>query len=276
MKNYLIIFLFSSILFLGCKSQNIKTELENNALPQHSVSVREHSLQAVLWQQKSAEYTALTYQAFNLAKIRLDSILNVVNNSAKPIAIVTDIDETVLDNSPYSGKQIELDEDYTSSRWKEWVNLKKAKPVPGALTFFNYAASKGVAIYYISNRNIQQTTETIENLKLVGFPNVDAAHVLLKSTTSGKKPRRDIVEKTHNIVLLLGDNLSDFSTVFEDHSTEDRVESAYKLQHNFGDKFIVLPNPIYGDWETKGIFEGNYKWTTFQKDSIRRKKVISY
>ncbi len=276
MKNYLLISLFTSILFLGCKTQDLQNETVKTELQQYNVPVREHAIQALLWQQQSAEYRALSYQAFYLARLQLDDILAAKNKTDKPIAIVTDIDETVMDNSPYSGHLVNVNEEYTPATWAAWVSKKSAKAVPGALEFFKYAASKEVAIFYVSNRNVQLQKETMENLKSLGFPNVNDEHVLLKSTTSGKEPRRDEVSKTHKIELLLGDNLSDFSTVFENQSTQERNSAAMQLKAEFGKKFIVLPNPMYGDWETKGIYESNYNWTPHQKDSIRRKKIKAY
>ena len=276
MKHKLLITLVSFGLLIGCKTQVTQTESSKITTINTNIPVREHSIQAILWQQQSAEYRALTYQAFNLARMQLDIILNANNVYDKPIAIVTDIDETILDNSPYSGKQVELDEEYTSSRWKEWVILKNAKAIPGAVDFFQYARSKGVEVFYISNRKTLQKKETIENLVQVGFPFADQSHVLLKDVTSGKLERRLEVMKSHNIVMLLGDNLSDFSMVFEKSTTENRNRNADSLRLDFGKKFIVLPNPLYGDWETNGVYEGNYKWSTFQKDSIRRKKITSY
>lgn len=271
MKNKIIISLFTVFIFLGCKTQ-ITTIKQKNI---RKTPLQEHAIQAVLWQQNASEYKALTYQAYNLAQLQLDKII-AKNNVQKPLAIVTDIDETVLDNSPYSGKQIELDENYTSLRWAEWVKKENAKAIPGAVAFFNYAQSKNIEVFYISNRDAKQTKETIKNLKLRGFPFSDETHVLLKTNSSEKGARRNLVEKTHEIVLLLGDNLSDFSSIFENSSTIKRNNNADNLKASFGTKFIVLPNPMYGDWETKGVFEGKYNWSNAQKDSIRRKKITSY
>ncbi|MCL7763338.1 5'-nucleotidase, lipoprotein e(P4) family [Polaribacter sp. Z014] len=271
MKNKIFFSLFTAFIFFGCKTQitTIKQQTINKT------PIKEHTIQSLLWVQNAAEYKALTYQAYNLAQLRLDQIL-ANNTSKKPIAIVTDIDETLLDNSPYSGKQIELDENYTSERWTEWVKKENAKAIPGALNFFKYAQRKNVTIFYISNRSAEQTKETIRNLQLKGFPFADETHVLLKTNSSGKGSRRSIVNKTHEIVLLLGDNLSDFSSIFENSTTTQRNKNTDSLHTSFGNKYIVLPNPMYGDWETKGIYEGKYNWTNDQKDSIRHKKITSY
>jgi len=279
MKNNLLIILLTFGLLLGCKShlhQIGKTRQSSMHSENCNILNKEYSIQAVLWQQSAAEYKALTYQAYNMARIQLDQILEKRVEYTKPIAIVADIDETVLDNSPYSGKQIELDEDFSTLRWAEWVKKKQAKVVSGSLDFFKYAKSMGVEVFYISNRSVTYKKETIENLQTIGFPFADAEHVLLKINTSEKEPRRTEVRKSHEIVLLFGDNLSDFSMIFEDRSTFERNRTVDSLKAIFGKKFIVLPNPIYGDCETKGILEGKYNWTTFQKDSIRRQKIKSY
>jgi 5'-nucleotidase (lipoprotein e(P4) family) len=123
----------------------------------------------------------------------------------------------------------------------------------------------GVEMFSISNRSINQKKETIENLQMLGFPFADETYVLLKEDISGKESRRSIVQESHEIVLFVGDNLSDFSKVFDDQWTEVLNIRVDCLKSYFGKKFIVLPNPMYGDWETKGILEGKYNWTNFQK-----------
>ncbi|MGB5462667.1 MAG: 5'-nucleotidase, lipoprotein e(P4) family [Aureibaculum sp.] len=268
--------LLAFLLFISCRTVISTTAPAPSQQISTAITAQDHQIQAVLWTQQAAEYRALTYQAYNLAKLRLDEILAQENTAGKPLAIVTDIDETVLDNSPYNGKLILTGEEFTDEGWYDWGKQIKAEPVPGALAFFNYAASRGVSIFYISNRDAVQQAETLANLKQAGFPMADEAHILLKTTTSGKEIRRNKVAETHEIVMLLGDNLSDFTNVFDRQGTEKRYALTDSLQPFFGKIFIVLPNAIYGDWETKGIFEGRYDWTAKQQDSIRRKKVEGY
>ncbi len=266
-------------LFLLFSCSVIKTKQnnkENIGIYHSNISTQEHSVKAVLWQQTAAEYKALSYQAFNLAKLQLDKIIEDEKDSKKTLAIITDIDETVLDNSPFFAKMIELNKNFNKQKWIEWGKRINAKPVPGALEFFKYVASKDVAIFYISNRYDVQLNETIENLKASGFPEADKQHVLLKTNSSEKQPRRDMVLKNHNVVMLLGDNLSDFLSVFRSNSISKRGELVDYLRADFGKKFIVLPNPMYGDWENHGIYTGRYNWSEVAKDSIRRSKLISY
>jgi 5'-nucleotidase (lipoprotein e(P4) family) len=259
------------VVTLSCKTTSTTTSGSVKKQTEKIIPKREHTVQSLLWQQNAAEYKALCYQAYNLAKLELDKLAK--NQYLRPIAIVTDIDETVLDNSPYNARMVKSDKDFTKDTWYAWGKEASAKAVPGALEFFNYAHKKGVTVYYLSNRDDIQKTETIENLKKLGFPGVDKAHVLLRNGASHKKPRRDLISQTHQIVMLFGDNLSDFSELFDKQSTQKRNQLVNKLKTNFGTKFIVLPNPMYGDWETKGIYEGSYKWTDKQKDSIRKTKL---
>lgn len=273
MKKTIIISLITLLVIsFGCKTNSVTTTSQSDIKTVKETSKREHSVQALLWQQRAAEYKALCHQAYNIAKLRIDALAN--KQHIKPIAIVTDIDETVLDNSPYNARMVKSDSGYTSKSWISWGKERRARVVPGALDFFNYANKKGVTIFYLSNRYNVQKSETIDNLKKAGFPNVDETHVLLRTNSSGKQARRDIISKTHQIVMLLGDNLSDFSEDFDKQPSKKRNALVLEKKKSFGNNFIVFPNPMYGDWENKGIYESSYKWTDKQKDSIRKAKLL--
>jgi 5'-nucleotidase (lipoprotein e(P4) family) len=236
----------------------------------------EYTEQAVLWQQHAAEYRALAYQAYNIARLRLENYLERKGSHIQNPAVITDIDETVLDNSPFAAKLIELDSAYTRSRWLEWGNLARADTIPGSLGFFRYAAAKGVEIFYISNRYAVQLAVTIKNLREWGYPFADTLHVLLNQGSAGKEVRRGSVAKNHHIILLIGDNLADFSDLFQVTGSLRRNVLADSLRSEFGRRFILLPNPVYGDWETRGIYEGKSHLSKVQQDSIRRASLRSY
>jgi 5'-nucleotidase (lipoprotein e(P4) family) len=226
---------------------------------------------ASIWQQRAAEYKALCFQAYNIARLRVDE--GVKNPGSKPLAIVTDIDETLLDNSPYDAGRALQNMDYSDATWKGWTDKAIADTVPGAPAFFKYAASKGITIFYITNRNGNERATTLKNLQLYGLPNADDAHLQLKTTTSSKEARRLNVLKTHNILLLCGDNLPDFDMLYDNHpSEESRAATTQKLQKEFGSRYIVIPNPSYGDLEG-ALFGFNYKLTNAQKDSVIRAKI---
>ncbi|MCW3463325.1 5'-nucleotidase, lipoprotein e(P4) family [Chitinophaga nivalis] len=228
---------------------------------------------AALYQQQSGEYKALCLQAYQLAAWRLDQYLAQRGN--KPLAVVTDIDETVLDNSPYSVHQALSGKTYDEKSWAEWTAKASADTVPGAPAFFKYAASRNVTVFYITNRVAAEKEATLKNLQQYGFPNADAQHLLLKTTTSGKEPRRQEVLKQYEIVLLFGDNLSDFSDIFDKKPYAVRNETALKAAANFGSRFIVLPNPMYGDWEG-ALYNYQYNLSTQQKDSVMQSRLKNY
>ncbi len=272
--------LFSSTIVLvvflltGCVSVKQTTITNNDS----TIPSREYSVQSVMWQQNASEYRALCYQAFNTAKMRLDIILANNTSPEKKLAIITDIDETVLDNSPYNARLIIDEEEYTREEWVNWGNKISANAIPGAKTFLNYAQSKGVEIFYISNRFTEQKETTIENLKKVGFPYADSAHVflMLDNEGSSKQKRFENVAKNYTVVLFMGDNLGDFSANFSVNSTDKRNQLTDEVQTDFGVQFIVLPNPMYGDWETKGIYQGQHNLTEKQKRAIRKASLKSY
>ncbi|MCO5285345.1 MAG: 5'-nucleotidase, lipoprotein e(P4) family [Chitinophagaceae bacterium] len=225
------------------------------------------------FQQKAAEYRALCYQAYNSAYRSLDIFLQ--ERTSKPPAIMTDIDETVLDNSPYQVHQSLQGKDFEQESWFEWTSRAEADTVPGAVAFFNYAASKGVTIFYVTNREERERAATLINLKKYGFPNADNAHLKLKTTTSSKVPRRDSIAATYNILMFVGDNLNDMDGGFEKKSTEARFRETNNHFSDFGNRFIVLPNPSYGEWEN-AIYKYNFSLTPAQKDSVYRSILKNY
>lgn len=275
--NKILVTTTACMLLYSCvsvKSTVIQTSHENKNVPIQN-NVREYSEQSVLWQQNAGEYRALCYQAFSLARLRLDEQLKENTSKDKKLAIITDIDETVMDNSPYSAEMILDNFQYTSESWKKWVDQEDAQAVPGATDFLNYAKSKGVEIFYVSNRKTDEVEATLVNMKKINFPFADKEHCLFKSSTSDKQPRFEEVAKTHTILLFMGDNLSDFSTKFKT-STEDRNSLVKEMKDDFGKKFIVLPNPMYGDWESHGIYKGKHNWTENQMDSLRKANLKGF
>jgi 5'-nucleotidase (lipoprotein e(P4) family) len=217
----------------------------------------EYQAGAVLYMQKAAEYRALAYQAFNLARMSVDADFEKRNLKSlpkierkRPRAVVVDIDETVLDNSPHQAFLVTNRLPYTQEVWTQWVNQRKAKAIPGAVDFLNYANQKGVRIFYVTNRIEVEKQGTIDNLKQTGFPDVSDETVMVKTTESSKEARRQKILEKYRIVLLIGDNLNDLSNVFERKSVADRFAEVDKTREMFGRKFIVLPNAMYGDWES--------------------------
>ena len=239
----------------------------------------DYQASGVLYTQKAAEYRALAYQAFNIARERLDadfdkkSLKKLPKATRKmPRAIVVDIDETVLDNSPSNANQIATSRSFNTKDWYAWGEMRKAKAVPGSVEFLNYAVSKGVKIFYISNRDEVQRQATIDNLKSVGFNDVASERVMLRvNGESPKGPRRDVVAAAYRIVLLMGDNLDDFTSAFERKSIAERFAEADRMRDRWGKTFIVLPNAMYGTWEN-AIYE--YQRLTEAQKSEKRAAAL--
>lgn len=261
MNKYTIIIL-SAILF-GFTSCQTKVEQQTN-------TDNEKLLMATLYVQQAAEFNALNHQAYNIGRVRLDQILSAAQGDKK-LAIVVDIDETVLDNSPFEAKSI-LEKTSYPLYWEEWCNLAKAESVAGAQEFLSYAAEQGVETFYISNRKVEVFESTLANLISNGFPFADTTHVLLRTTTGDKEPRRSIVEENYEIVLLFGDNLGDFSNIFDGKSTADRNALVIENKAEFGKRFIVLPNPMYGAWDA-AMF---YDLVVDNKDSVYKARLKSF
>jgi len=258
------------MLSLGCKTN--QTGVTATKSPLYNIEGN-GKVYAALFQQRAAEYSALCQQAYNLASWQIDAALKMPHN--KPLAIISDIDETFLDNSPYAVEMAKKGQTYEPTTWLDWTSKGIAKPMFGSQQFYNDAAKKGIEIFYITNRNIKDKPGTVENLKRYGFPFADDRHVIVRETVSSKEERRKKVAETHEIVLLLGDNLSDFSAAFDKKTETERQQGVADNAGAFGKKFIVLPNTGYGDWES-AVFDYNYNRTTKEKDSIYLSKVTGY
>ncbi len=234
----------------------------------------EQMVMATLWFQHSGEARALYYQAYNLAELRVRQALDTLPDIL-PKAVIADIDETILDNSPSEGKNILEGNRYSAERWKTWTNNRSATRLPGSLEFAVFLESVGVDLYYISNRSVDELNATLDNLKKLGYPFADAEHILLKSDQSTKTPRRQSLAKNHHIILLLGDNLNDFSDIFEDRSQAYGFETVDNHSEEFGNRFILLPNPMYGSW-TKPIFGSTSGMSPKETASKRKSFIIGY
>ena len=234
----------------SCKQEKIEKESNSNYL-----------INSTLWMQRSEEYKANCFQAFNLAKMALDKNLENLQNHKTP-AIILDIDETVLDNSEFQARLIRNKAQYNNNIWAEWVDEMIAKTVPGAIEFLYYVKSRKVEILYITNRTESAKEATIFNMARLGFPNIDTTNVVetykyfkFKTSDSGKESRRQEFLENYNVILYIGDNLADFEELYEKNKRETNNPDISSIKDFFGTKYIILPNPMYGDWESNEIIE---------------------
>ena len=208
--------------------------------------ISQQNVNAALYQNASAEVAWAYVQGYALAKMKLDA--NLAEPDSLPPAVIVDVDETVLDNSPYEMENILAGRSYEPATWKAWTARAEAKALPGALEFLEYAASRGCEIFYITNRDADETQATIINLAALGFPMADSAHVMTMQGTSDKTDRRASVQRKHRVVLLVGDQLTDYSQLLKDRSVEQGLPSMYMMAEELSRYFILLPNAVYGYW----------------------------
>ncbi|MBN2663376.1 MAG: 5'-nucleotidase, lipoprotein e(P4) family [Bacteroidales bacterium] len=267
MKRFLFLFTVS-LLFFSCVEKQVVNEdvvIEQN--------ISDNLLNAVAWFQQSAENEACYIQAFNLAKNQL--ILNIKNSSTNlPKAVIVDIDETMLDNSPFEGYLIKNDLEFTSDLWSQWVQLAAAEALPGAIDFSLFAQQNNVEVFYVSNRHVDNFQPTLINLQQKGFAYADSSHVLLKSTTSDKTERRAIIAENFEIIMLIGDNLRDFDEKFKQRQTDFGKNLTSDNANLFGTKYIILPNPMYGEWQK--TYRSDNDTTPTQEFNRMRDMIIGF
>ena len=266
MKNKKLVMTISSVLATvvlatGCAQKTEEKKEENKSgdnkitLTYDQLRSRENTM-GTLWYQNAAEVDALYQQGYNVATNKLKELLK--QPTEKPYSIVLDIDETVLSNIPFQVKMIKDGTAFNPKLWDEWVQKAEAKPVAGAKEFLQFADKNKVQIYYISDRTDAQVDATIKNLEAQGLPVQGRDHLMFKKEgDKSKEGRRQEVIKHTNLVMLFGDNLVDFAE-FSTKSEADRDKMFEQLKAEFGDKFIIFPNPMYGSWES-AVYQGEKK-----------------
>ena len=172
-----------------------------------------------------------------------------------------DIDETVLNNIPFQARAIIKGEGYPNG-WIEWMLEEASTSVAGAKDILDYAKSKGVKVFYVTNRVAIAEEATRNNLKKLTLPLDTDRDVLLmrneNSWTSDKVSRRKLISEDYRILLLIGDQLGDFISLEESSIDMDsRQIIATKYKDMWGKKWFMITNPIYGRWEAS-IYNNEY------------------
>lgn len=232
--------------------------------------------------QKSAEVAALQRQAYELATLRLDQALQHKGEYKKPLAIISDIDMTIMDDTTFQAEMMKENKAFDNGPWDGYYHALATnadQPIPGSVEFFKYAASKGVSVFYITNRDWDTLDETVAQLKHWVLPNADAAHVQVipKGGSSDKQQRRDNVLQHYDVIMYLGDNIADFTSDFKrDYGPFKRTAMANDPQYakKFGTQWIVFPNATYGDW--LGAVWYNNKKATAEDRSAYANNILEY
>ncbi|MSP77353.1 MAG: 5-nucleotide phosphatase [Rhodospirillaceae bacterium] len=222
-------------------------------------------LLATLWTQRSVEFKGNALTVYALARYRLDEALADKNWTAAPAeqkgdyqnlppAIILDVDETVLDNSRYQVWMMRANQSFSTKTWNEFCAAQVSTAVPGAVEFTRYADSKGVKVFYVTNRGVETKDDTRKNMEKLGFPmggNVDT--LLMQSEKpdwgSQKGTRRAVIAKDYRILLNFGDNFGDFDDRYRG-SLADRDKAFEENRARWGREWLVIANPTYGSFDT--------------------------
>jgi 5'-nucleotidase (lipoprotein e(P4) family) len=229
----------TALVFSGCASAPPGAETQAPGLDR-----------GLLWTVDSAEYRAAAIQAFSLAQERIE----VLAEGREPgtWAVAVDADETVLNNTPYMLRRADAGiPGFDWASWNDWCREEAAEPVPGALAFLHRVRELGGKIAVVTNRREDVRDVTWSNLEKQGVP-FDLLLVRPQGGPGDKEPRwQSLQDGTASpelgpldILLWVGDNIGDFPDL--DQDLRHRDEDAFAL---FGDRYVVIPNPVYGSWE---------------------------
>ena len=253
----------------GCASTKGTTATANAAgAARTAIPLRDthEVLNSVLWVQTSAEFWALASTTYNSAQVVLEQAMSQKSWSAAleqkqgfenlPPAVILDLDETVLDNSP-SEAQLVLDRTvYTQDGWNAWVHTVAAAAIPGAQSFLASAETKGVKVFFVTNRTLSEQEDTLKNLAALKITASDDTVLCSGENgwTSDKTARRAEITKSYRVLLLVGDDMNDFVSTAK-LTPEQRVTLAKTHADRWGKNWILLPNAMYGSWE-RALFPG--------------------
>lgn len=227
-------------------------------------------MDALLWSTASAEYDVIARQIFFQAQRQLDRQLSKKGETAVleqrdafaglPPAVIVDVDDTLLSNGALHYRLMAEGASFNNEIWATWVNDARAKPIAGALEYVTYANKKGVTVFYISNRDISLLEGTWRNLKQLGFPLEEERHQLLLLNGSDdwgwdKATRRAYVARQYRVLQVVGDGLGDFIGSTATMTLEEQRHASSQYLEYWGERWFMLPNPVYGDWE-KAILNG--------------------
>ncbi|MFM9843326.1 MAG: 5'-nucleotidase, lipoprotein e(P4) family [Dongiaceae bacterium] len=269
----------------ACASQDEETQEQAMA----AVSANDN-LNAVLWTQRSVEFKGNAWTAYKLAMIRLDQALanrkwtgvpaeQTGSYRNLPPAVILDVDETVLDNSDYQAWNVTAGTGFDPKTWTSFVNSQTSRPIPGALEFTQYAAKKGVKVFYVTNRVVEEEAATRENLAKYGFPLDDKMDTILvkgekEEWKSAKSTRRAHVAANYRVLLNIGDNFSDFTDDFKGTDAE-RLQVFEANAAHWGKEWIVIANPTYGSFESTP-YNNDFKLGNDEKRKAKRDALTSW
>ena len=208
-------------------------------------------LYAAAWKQTAAEYRALYHQGFNIARMRVELALANLAPDSKPLAIISDIDETLLLANDYWGYLINQGLDFFDDEsWDQWVAQNRSLASPGALEFLRFCRANNVEVFYVTNRDQGEETHSLAlaNLNHADFPYADDRHLTVLRETSNKENIQQQIRENYAVVAMLGDNLNDFARRYYVADVDQRLDLMEQDREKYGRDYILFPNPTDGHW----------------------------
>ncbi len=243
--------LLSGLLTMTALAQTPAPAAPNTTGPSGS-GVNNALLYAVAWKQTAAEYRALYYQGFNVARMHVQAALAQRKQGDKPLAVVSDMDDTILHTVNYWGNLINQNKDFFDDPiWDRWIPENKVTASPGATEFLKFCADNGVEVFYVTSRDQGPNTYAyaMGHLRMLGFPNADEQHLTVLIDTSNKEKQQDEIMKTHHVAVFLGDNLNDFRRKYYIKGDVDKRLAAMEAdREKYGREYVLFPNPTDGHW----------------------------
>ena len=198
----------------------------------------------------------------------------------KPLAVVLDADETAIQNLgleyALARRGVEYDRDL-HQRWQAEGVLQVA-PMPGAVTALQAIRTAGVKVIFNTNRDAEHAATTAEALNRAGLgPAVHLDTLFLRGDPPGdreKDGRRALIAERHCVIAMAGDQLGDFSDLFNARSLgvpeRRRAATTAPFARLWGNGWFLLSNPVYGPGLRGGfdeVFPAGMRWTDPQGGS---------
>ncbi len=206
---------------------------------------------AIRWTRDSAEHEALFLEVYRAAAARVEQAS--ASRLAGSWAVVLDADETVIDNSVYQLERARVGLPFDPLSWRAWTARREAVPLPGAASFLTRVRQLGGRIAIVTNRTTTECPDTEAVFRANALP-YDVMLCMPDGGSGDKNPRFEAVAAGTTpaglppleILAFVGDNVQDFPG--QSQSLRDRGETAFTP---FGQRFFLLPNPMYGSWERR-------------------------
>lgn len=199
----------------------------------------------------------------------------------RPLAVVLDVDETALQNLGF-----EYDDaghpgrPYDQERWNRWerTGAQAVLPMPGAVSALQAIRRNGVTVIFNSNRMAATASQSEAALNGAGLgPARHGRTLWLQGDVapgSAKDPRRAAISRRFCVVAMAGDQLGDFSDLFNARGfpVRDRRTAATSAPFAalWGQGWFILSNPVYGSGlrgNLDDVFPADRRWSDPQGEN---------